>query len=268
MTRNALHALMADYLARKLPQYIALLKASVSKAEGDEDEEEKRKAQLAAFIEAVEAGDVSWADLPAEVETILAPMVQAGAADAIDQINARGGIDFDVVNKAAVDWAKDRSAELVGMKYNEDGELVENPKAEWSIDEATRDTLRELVATATEEGWSMDTLASNIAQDTAFSDDRAMLIARTESATADVQGNMVAYREARDQVGVVVEKQWITAGDADVSEDCEANAAQGPIGLDDDFQSGADAPPEHPNCRCDVLPVRLAADDSEQEDDE
>jgi hypothetical protein len=47
-----------------------------------------------------------------------------------------------------------------------------------------------------------------------------MTIARTESATADVQGNMVGYREARDQVGIVVKKEWITAGDDLVSEDC------------------------------------------------
>jgi SPP1 gp7 family putative phage head morphogenesis protein len=107
----------------------------------------------------------------------------------------------------------------------------------------------------------MDQLADAIAQDTAFSDERAMTIARTESATADVQGNMAAYREARDQVGIVVLKEWITAGDDLVSEDCAANAEQGAIDLDDDFQSGANAPPDHPNCRCDVLPVRFPTDD-------
>jgi hypothetical protein len=62
------------------------------------------------------------------------------------------------VNEAAVAWAKDRSAELVGMKYV-DGELVPNPRAEWSIEETTRDTIRDLVTQATEEGWSMDDLA-------------------------------------------------------------------------------------------------------------
>jgi hypothetical protein len=82
--------------------------------------------------------------LPAQVEAILAPMAQSGAQDALAQLDVRGGVDFDVVNEHAVAWAKDRSAELVGMKYV-DGELVENPKAEWSIEESTRETIRDLV---------------------------------------------------------------------------------------------------------------------------
>jgi SPP1 gp7 family putative phage head morphogenesis protein len=260
-----MHTLMANYLTTKASQYAALAKATTSKAE--EDEEEKRKAQLAAYLEAIDAGEISWDDLPVQVEAVLKPMAEAGAQDALKQLEITSGIDFDVVNEAAVAWAKDRSAELVGMKYV-DGELVPNPRAEWSIEETTRDTIRDLVAQATEEGWSMDDLASRIASDAAFSDERAMTIARTESATADVQGNMTAYREARDQIGVVVMKEWITAGDDLVSEDCAGNGEQGPIDLDDEFQSGASAPPEHPNCRCDVLPVRFPTDEEAGSGDE
>jgi SPP1 gp7 family putative phage head morphogenesis protein len=254
-----MHTLMAGYLTTKAGQYVALLSSSASKAE--EDEEEKRRAQLAAYLEAIDSGEVAWSDLPEQVEAVLKPMTEAGAQDALKQLDITAGIDFDVVNEAAVAWAKDRGAELVGMKYV-DGELVPNPRAEWSIEETTRDAIRDLVAQATEEGWSMDTLADAIAADASFSDERAMTIARTESATADVQGNMTAYREARDQLGVVVLKEWITAGDDLVSEDCTANGEQGPIDLDDEFQSGASAPPEHPNCRCDVLPVRFSTDDA------
>lgn len=253
-----MHTLMANYLTTKAGQYAALAKATASKTE--EDEEEKRRALLAAYLEAIESGEISWDDLPAQVAAILEPMVKTGAQDALNQLDVTSGIDFDVVNERAVEWAKDRSAELVGMKYV-DGELVTNPRAEWSIEESTRESIRDLVAQGTEEGWSMDQLADAIAADAGFSDERAMTIARTESATADVQGNMVAYREARDQVGIVVLKEWITAGDDLVSEDCAANAEQGAIDLDDDFQSGASAPPDHPNCRCDVLPVRFPTDD-------
>ena len=45
-------------------------------------------------------------------------------------------------------------------------------------------------------------------------------------------------------------KEWTTAEDDLVSEDCEANGDQGPIGIDEAFDSGDDAPPAHPQCRC------------------
>lgn len=49
-------------------------------------------------------------------------------------------------------------------------------------------------------------------------------------------------------------KQWIL--DADPCEICIENGDAGPIPLGDDFPSGDDGPPAHPNCRCAVTGAR------------
>ena len=52
-------------------------------------------------------------------------------------------------------------------------------------------------------------------------------------------------------------KEWITAGDANVSDECEANEAEGVIPVNQAFSGGVMAPPQHPDCRCVVSPARL-----------
>lgn len=259
--------MLAQYLTAKAAQYAAALfpahKADDGAPIGDDDEE--RKQLMNELLDRLDSNEVDWSDLPPKVQEIIGPLAESAAKDGLTQLDVHTGAAFDLVNEAAVEWARERSAELVGMKYNADGELADNPRAEWSISDSTRDMLRDTITQATEEGWSMDRLAGAISADDAFSDTRAMMIARTESATADVQGNLVGYKAAAE-VGVQVQKEWITAGDELVSEDCAANAEQGPIDLDDTFQSGASAPPEHPNCRCDLVPVRLAREDDSSDD--
>ena len=52
----------------------------------------------------------------------------------------------------------------------------------------------------------------------------------------------------------VAGKAWLQGSDFD--DECTANEAEGPIGLDEDFSSGDSAPPAHPNCDCVLLPVQ------------
>ena len=142
------------------------------------------------------------------------------------------------------------------MRRDELGRLVENPDAEWAIDGSTRDFLRGAVTDAIEGGWSNDKLAGAIDDAYAFSKDRAMMIARTETQMAANKGAVAGYKAS----GVVQRKQWLTAEDDLVEEDCIANSEAGPagdgtLGLDEDYPSGDDAPPAHPNCRCVILPV-------------
>jgi len=81
---------------------------------------------------------------------------------------------------------------------------------------------------------------------------RAEMIARTETA------NALSNASLDNMKGMGIDgKQWVTAGDSDVSEECEANEAQGVIPRGDSFTSGPMAPPQHPNCRCAVSPARL-----------
>jgi SPP1 gp7 family putative phage head morphogenesis protein len=158
------------------------------------------------------------------------------------------GVDLEQVNDRSVEWAKDRAASLVTQ-----------------IEENTRDMLRDTVAQAVEEGWGAPELAANISESIGFSADRASMIARTEIIAANNQGNLAAYKDAAAQ-GIPVLKEWLTAGDDLVSEECQANEDQGPIPLDDDFDSGDDSPPLHPNCRCSISPV--LGDETDNQDQE
>ncbi|WP_034302526.1 phage portal protein [Herbaspirillum sp. RV1423] len=197
-----------------------------------------------------------WVVVVGEVEPLLEALAKDGGAEALAQIGIKDDEDIvNLTNEQALKWAKDRAAEWVGMKRDDDGNLTPNPNAEWQIDESTREMLNSTVAQAMEEGWSNERLAQEIEDSTAFSPERAEMIARTETAFADVAGNMQAYRTS----GQVAQKQWITG--ADCCDDCQ-ELDDVIVDLDDNFPNdGGDGPPLHPNCRCDVLPVLTDKDD-------
>lgn len=210
-------------LARGLPQpHTALHKAAA-------DDHEVTQAAEAADYDA----------LRHQVEPQQEKIVKEGARAALEQVGIAGE-DLDKmlsqVNAKAAAWAEERAGDLID-----------------SVSETTRDRLRELVAQAIREGWSNDQLADALLGDDAFSGSRAEMIARTETADADVQGNLIGWKES----GVVAQKQWIVAQDQ-VCDICEPFDGM-IVDLDEEFPEGD--PPAHPNCRCDVLPV--LADDAE-----
>jgi hypothetical protein len=159
----------------------------------------------------------------------------------------------DQVNGRAVAYARDRAAELVGRRFNAAGDLVDNPDADWSIDDGTRDMLRDVITDGLADNLGADEIAEQIAGSFAFSAERADMIARTEIARANSAGSIASYRIARDEADVDVKKAWIL-GDNPCAI-CQENADAGAIDLDDEFPSGDDAAPAHPNCECAVTPV-------------
>ena len=163
------------------------------------------------------------------------------------------------VNQQSLDYAKSRSAEMVGKKYV-DGELVDNPDAEWVITDATRDELRSLVAQVQSGDIKLTDLPQAIMDATAFSKERANLIARTEIMAANGQGSLASFKAAKS-IGVKLKKAWHP--DEDACPICLDNADDGDIDIDDDFSSGDDAPPAHPNCECVIVPVVEEEDDEE-----
>lgn len=159
--------------------------------------------------------------------------------DALDHLaDAIGGTDddfsrlLDQANENAVEWARSRVSNLVK-----------------GLDESSGHALNEITAQAIESGLTNDELAELIGAAYAFSPERSLVIARTETAEADSQGTMIGYRAS----GVVTGKSWDP--DAEACPVCQGNAADGVIGLDETFSSGDDAPPAHPNCECSVIPV-------------
>jgi SPP1 gp7 family putative phage head morphogenesis protein len=197
-----------------------------------------------------------------DFEEIYEELVKDGAREALAQLGVGDDIEAltKQVNERAVEWAKDRAAEMVGKRRLPNGELIDNPNASWVIEDSTREMLRSDVARAIEEGWSNDKLAGQIADSYAFSDERAMMIARTETAFADVAGNMIAYKES----GLVDKKQWLAA--ADCCDECQDLNGE-VVGIDEPFSDGSDAPPAHPNCRCDFLPIQTDEQSTDQTGD-
>ena len=199
---------------------------------------------------------IDWSELVKPLAENLVSMALDGAIQASIQITLTDDVSsnaLSLVNDKAVAWANDRAAELVGMKWV-DGELVENPNVEWCITQSTRDMIRRDVTEAIQDGLSNNELADTLEENYAFSAERAEVIARTETAFADMNGNMLTYKEAK-KLGIDIKKKWHTAGDASVSQDCIDNSNQGAIDLGIAFQSGAQMPPDHPNCRCTILPI-------------
>ena len=116
-----------------------------------------------------------------------------------------------------------------------------------NITNTTRERVRAIVGQSIMEGERMSVLAERIVGDHVFSPDRAMVIARTETATALGQGAFkAAEHQGRD------EKRWVTQGDDGVSDFCSLNEGKGWIPIGDPFPSGVDTIPQHQNCRCNV----------------
>lgn len=210
--------------------------------------------ERAAVADILKQIDLSgWVVLAGEIDDIIAEIAKDGGIAGFAQL----GIDttanrefLNIVNDEALSYGAQRSAEMVGMRRLADGRLIPNPDAKWQITESTRDMLRVDVTQALTEGWSNDILAAKLAQNYGFSDARAMVIARTETIRASNAGALASYQAAGTE-----EKQWTTAEDDKVSEDCAHNGDQGPIPIYDAFDSGDQAPPAHPNCRCVIVPV-------------
>ncbi len=199
-----------------------------------------------------EANDaLDWTILVDPTKEELETVAQDGGRHALLQL----GIDDEDVTKqvfaTAAEWASARAAELVGMRYDADGELVENPDAELAISTDVRGAVRQAIADAIANGSSAAELSRSIQSLYDFSADRATTIARTEIIRANNQGHLAAFRES----GVVRLKEWSTAEDEEVCPVCEANEDEGPIALGEDFESGDDAAPAHPECRCTIVAV-------------
>ncbi|WP_152976997.1 hypothetical protein [Burkholderia pseudomallei] len=78
----------------------------------------------------------SWkssADLAKPVEDELVRVAVAGGTEALKQLDLFGDETKDQMTQHATAWAHERAAEMVGMKWADDGSLIPNPNAKWQI---------------------------------------------------------------------------------------------------------------------------------------
>lgn len=254
----------------------------VAKAEPDEEDgktPEERDAEREAEREAMteEAARAAAEELANQLRLagfdviveegggVISEIAQEAANRAIAQFGFEDNSDLvDQVDELAVEFARERAAELIGMRYNDDGDLVPSENAQYRIDENTRVAVRDIIAEGLAEGKRSTEIAAELEDLTngnlnhVFGEERAALIANTEIRRAHSYGALDGMRAARG-AGVVIKKVWLVA-DAPC-EECEANGDQGPIDLDDEFDSGDDAPPAHPNCMCALVSYQGKPDD-------
>jgi len=169
----------------------------------------------------------------------LAEVYISGQAEMVTWGKTKGGVPIAYEGppiQGAIDWANKHSATLVK-----------------GLDEETKKRLAYTISQGIENKRGIPGLSRDIR--TTFVDmsrHRSELIARTETANALSQASL----DTMEDMGIDG-KEWVTAGDDRVSEECEANENEGVIPVGQAFTSGVMAPPQHPDCRCTVAPARL-----------
>lgn len=145
-------------------------------------------------------------------------------------------------SQAILEAAQKRVAQLVGKKVLKDGTVVDNPNPDMSITDTTRNQIQQSIATSLSLGENSDAATARM-QGIVGDYNRAQTIAATESVNAYSQGMLTFGKESG-----ATQKEWYTAGAKD--ELCLGNESQGPIDINNSFDSGDDGPPAHPNCNC------------------
>jgi len=177
--------------------------------------------------------------LIAMFEGQLAEIYISGQAEMITWGKTKGGVPIAFEGppvSQAINWAEKHSATLVK-----------------GMNEETKRRLAHTISDGIARKRGIPGLARDIRG--TFSDMskyRSELIARTETANA----LSTASLDNMEAMGIEG-KEWVTAGDDKVSDECLGNEAEGVIPVGQAFSGGVMAPPQHPDCRCTLSPARL-----------
>lgn len=202
------------------------------------------EAKKAMNPEALKRWTEIWNSIETETTRDLQGVVKNIEADALlkgaDQLRSQFGFDakksFSLSNPRAVRFFQQTGGSIDYIK---------------GIQQTTADSLKRVITTGLDEGWSYNDTAKEIRKlfDGPISTDRARLIATHEAAQAYEAGNR-AFADSLKDDGVVMEKMWTTSHDDRVSDGCATNEADGWIPIDQPHSSGDQEPPRFPGCRC------------------
>lgn len=117
-----------------------------------------------------------------------------------------------------------------------------------AVAETTKEQIRRITGEAARDGHGNDWIAEQIGALKDMTADRAMLIARTESAAAYSRGSLLRY----EQSGQVSGTEWLLGPEpCDICQPLGGTVAA----LGETFADGIDSPPAHPRCTCALAPV-------------
>lgn len=170
---------------------------------------------------------------------ILMPLILGAALDAAessmdDLLEIGIGIDWGLVNQAALKWAQSYSYDLVSGITDTSQRYVSDALAGW-----------------VQSGAPLDDLITQL--EPMFGAVRAEMIGVTEATRSFASGNQIAWKES----GVVDGQRWMTGEDELVCPICSDLDGQ-VVGLGETWQTEdgpVEGPPAHPRCRCYIQPV-------------
>lgn len=228
--------------------------AAVKVRKDDDTDEEKKNLEDAITSEIKPYFD----RIPIELRQPMEDAALSGVATAVLQLGVDDVDLISSINQQASDWARSRAAELVGMAYDEEGNLVPNPDAKWAISETTRQDIRDIIADAFEGNVNREDIVENIKQaiedSRVFSDARAEMIAQTEIGRAQMGSGLDVWRKS----GVVKKLLWECTGD-DPCPICLINDGE-EVDFGQPFPNGMMSTLDsHPNCSCLVRAVSFNA---------
>ena len=213
-----------------------------------ESKRQYTKEEIDQFVKDLDLS--GWSALADPVEAGSLAVGAAAVRNVVSQLKVGDRDKITRATEEVVRQARQRGAELVGMRRLEDGTLIPNPNAKWTITKPTRKNLRAKIVNALDQGMTGEKLAKEIASSESFTIGRARAIARTEMRFANVRGN----HEMWEKSGVVVGHEWLLSNhhwskvpEGDI---CDVNAAQGVVKIGQKFKSGHFGPPAHPYCEC------------------
>jgi hypothetical protein len=174
-----------------------------------------------------------WRDIQKDVEPVLLNAMLQQADEAMIRIGI--GVDLDNVNRAAVNWARTHTEEVMRQVWLR--------THEFTMDVLTRYSgVGEVIAQGYEEGLTIRQISERLER--MFSPSRAERIAITETTRAVVEGERAYVSELERATGQRMIPIWMTANDELVCPIC-APRNEKPI-------TNGEYPPAHPNCRCGV----------------
>jgi hypothetical protein len=234
-------------MARRVVEYGEALDAAARKADAPKP---KDAARLLNRLTS------DWDQLADSISGDLQTIAQASSEEALSDLGIDDAEVLSSANRVAANWAEDHAAELIGKKRLPSGKLIDNPNSRFDIASTTRLDLQRIITEAFTNGSSIDELADAIRDSGGFSNERAQLIAETESARASEEGLLTGWKAS----GQVESVSIVMSADHDSDDECDEWASGGPYALDE-----IEPPPFHPRCSCSMVIASLTGDEDEED---
>ena len=240
--------LITQQMARMLAVFFSGAAKSAAVAAGKKAKEftkiettDEEKIALAAYLA------IQWDEIVDSMTTSLMAAYLVGAEEALQQLGMVSQDINDAASKAAVEYANNRAAEMIGKKYV-DEKLVESPSAKYVIANTTKDDLLDVVTQASQDDLSITEMMERIKMAGTFSDLRSQFIAKNERAVAQSVGHISMWK-ASGRIKLVN----VVLSDAhNVYDLCDEHSSNGPYTLEN-----CPIIPAHPYCACKVQVIEL-----------